>query len=142
MASMLTQLDLIKTELKSEEAGVEPDLSQMDTRLIDFLIKEAREDNASCIKFVDAICSKLEKHKVQDEMDFELTHSESPEGRTEEEALTQEEGGGKSTASKTPGTPPRASNESTTEGASNEINMEMLEGDKEGAQPPSMAQVG
>jgi hypothetical protein len=142
VASMLTQLDLIKTELNSEEAGVEPDFSQTDTRLIDFLIEEAGEDNASCITFVDKICRKLEKHKAQEEMDVEFVYTSSPERRPEEEALILKEGGGNPTASKTQGTPPRAPKESTAEDASNATNMEMSDGDKEGAQFPSMAQVG
>jgi hypothetical protein len=47
VGSMLTQLDLIKTKLKGDEAGVEPDFSQIDGQLIDFLIKEAGESTQS-----------------------------------------------------------------------------------------------
>jgi hypothetical protein len=44
VGSVLTQLDLIKVKLEGDEAGVDPDFSKIDAQLIDFLIKEAREN--------------------------------------------------------------------------------------------------
>ncbi len=74
-------------------------------------------------------------------MEFEITQSDTLEGRSEEEALTQVEGGGMSTASKTQGTLPRAPEGSPAEGAANGTDTEMSDGDKEGAQSVSMAHV-
>ncbi len=67
--------------------------------------------------------------------------SDMLEGRSEEEALTQVEGGGMSTASKTQGTLSRAPEGSPAEGAANGTDREMSDGDKEGVQSVSMAQV-
>ncbi len=141
MASMLTQLDLIKTKLKGNEAGVEPDFSQIDTQLIDFLIEEAGEETPNCIAFIDAISAKLNRYKEKEEMEFKIMQSDTLEGQSEEEALTQVEGGGTSTASKTQETLPRAPEGSPAEGATNGTNTEKLEGDKEGTQSVSMAHV-
>jgi hypothetical protein len=44
VGSMLTQLDLIKTKVEGEKAGVEPDFSRKGGQLVDYLIKEAREN--------------------------------------------------------------------------------------------------
>jgi hypothetical protein len=141
VASMLTQLDLIKTKLKGNEAGVEPDFSWIDTQLIDFLIEEAGGETPNCIAFIDAISAKLNRYKEKDEMEFKMTQSDTLEGRSEEEALTQVEGGGTSAASKTQGMLPRAPEGSPAEGAANGTDTEMSDGDKEGAQSVSMAQV-
>jgi hypothetical protein len=140
VGSMLTQLDLIKTKLKGDEAGVEPDFSQIDDQHINLLIQEAGEDTDKCINFIDSVIAKLDKYKEMEDTEMEITQSRMPEGRTEEEALTPKEGGGASLASKTQGTLPGAPEASPAEGAAKETNTTMADGDKEGAQSMSMAQ--
>ncbi len=71
---------------------------------------------------------------------MEIMQSGASEGHPEEEALTPEEGGGTSLASKTQGTLPGAPEASPTEEAAKETNTTMADGDKEGAQSMSMAQ--
>ena len=71
---------------------------------------------------------------------MEITQSDTPEGRPEEEVLTPKEGGGTSPASKTQGTLPGAPEASPAEGAAKETDTTMVNGDKEGAQSMSMAQ--
>jgi hypothetical protein len=139
VGSMLTQLDPIKTELKGDEAGVEPDFSQIDGQLIDFLIKEAGEDTDECINFIDSVIAKLDKYKEKEDTEMEITQSGAPEGRPEGDALTPKEGG-TSLASKTHGTLPGAPEASTAEGAAKKTNTTMADGDKEGAQSMSTAQ--
>jgi hypothetical protein len=140
VGSMLTQLDLIETKLKGDNAGVEPDFSQINGQLINFLIKEAGEDTDECINFIDSVIAMLDKYEEKEDTEMEIMQSGAPEGRSEEEALTPEEGGGTSLASKSQGTLPRASEASPTEGATKETNTMMADGDKEGAQSMSMAQ--
>ncbi len=71
---------------------------------------------------------------------METTQSGVPEGHPEEEALTPEEGGSTSLASKTQGMLPGAPEASPVEGATKETNTMMADRDKEGAQSMSMAQ--
>jgi hypothetical protein len=71
---------------------------------------------------------------------MEITQSDVPKGRPEEEALTPKEGGGTSPASKTQGTLPGAPEASPAEGAAKETDTTMVDRDKEGAQSVSMAQ--
>jgi hypothetical protein len=137
---MLTQLDLIKAELEGDEAGVEPDLSKIGAQLLDFLIKEAGEDIDECITFINSVITKLDKYEEKEEKEMKITQSDAPEGRPEEEALTPEEGGGTSPASKTQGLLSGAPEASPAEGATKETNTTMEGGDKEGAQSVSMAQ--
>jgi hypothetical protein len=140
VGSMLTQLDLIKTKLKGDEAGVEPDFSQINGQLIDFLIEEAGEDTDECINFINSVIAKLDKYKEKEDTEMEITQSAALEGCPEEEALTPKEGGGTSLASKTQGMLPGAPEVSPAEGAAKETNTTMADGDKEGAQSMSMAQ--
>ncbi len=140
VGSMLTQLDLIKTKLKGNKAGVEPDFSRINGKLINFLIEEAGEDTDKCINFIDSAIVKLDKYKEKEDTEMEITQCGAPEGRPEEEPLTPKEGGGTSLASKTQGTLPGAPEASPAEGAAKETNTTMADGDKEGAQSMSMAQ--
>ena len=140
VGSMLTQLDLIKTKLEGDEAGVEPDFSKTNAQLLDFLIEEAGEDTDKCITFINSVITKLDKYKEKEETEMEITQSDAPEGRPEEEALTPKEGGGTSPASKTQGLLPGAPEASPAEGAAKETNTTMVDGDKEGAQSMSMVQ--
>ncbi len=137
---MLTQLDLIKTKQKGDEAGVEPDFSRIDSQLINLLIKEAGEDTDECINFINSVIAKLDKYQEKEDTEMESTQSGAPEGHTEEEALTPKEGGGTSLASKTQGMLPGAPEVSPAEGATKETNTTMADGDKEGAHSMSMAQ--
>jgi hypothetical protein len=136
---MLTQLDLIKTKLKGDKAGVEPEFSQINGQLIDFLIKEAGEDTDECINFIYSVIVKLDKYEEKGDTEMEITQSGAPEGHPEEEALTSEKGGGTSLASKTQGTLPRAPEASLAEETAKETATRMAGGDKEGAQSVSMA---
>ncbi len=72
MGSMLTQLDLIKTELEGEKAGVEPDFSKTDIQLVDYLIKKAGENADECIAFINSIIVKLDKYKEGNKMEKEI----------------------------------------------------------------------
>jgi hypothetical protein len=141
VGSMLTQLDLIKTELGGDKAGVEPDFSKTNAQLLDLLIEEAEEDTDKCITFINSVIAKLDKkYKEKEETEMEITQSDAPEGRPEEESLTAKEGGGTSPASKTQGLLPRAPEASPAEGAAKETDTTMEGGDKEGAQSVSMVQ--
>ncbi len=116
VGSMLTQLDLIKTKLKGDEAGVEPDFSQIEGQLIDFPIEEAGEDTNKCINFINSVIAKLDNYEEKEDTEMEITQSGVPEGHPEEEALTPEEGGGTSLASKTQGMLPGAPEASPRKG--------------------------
>ncbi len=130
---MLTQLDLIKTKLEGDKAGVEPDFSKTDAQLFDFFIKKAGEDTDECITFINSVIAKLDKYQEKEETEMKITQSDTPEGHPEEEALTPEEGGGTSPASKTQGLLPGAPEASPAEGAAKETNTTMEGRDKEGS---------
>jgi hypothetical protein len=94
----------------------------------------------SALLFINSVITKLDKYKEKEETEMEITQSDAPEGRPEEEALTPKEGGGTSPASKTQGLLPEAPAVSPMEGVAKETNTTMEGKDKEGAQSVSMAQ--
>jgi hypothetical protein len=139
---MLTQLDLIKTELEGEKAGVELDFSKTGARLVDYLIKEARENADECIAFINSVIVKLNKYKEGNKMEKEIMQSNVQEGCPDIDAFAPYKGGGTTPASKTQGSLPRAPKASPAEGAAMETAIMMAGGDKEEAKSVSMAQGG
>jgi hypothetical protein len=142
VGSMLTQLDLIKTKLEGEEAGVEPDFSKTNAQLIDFLIKEARKNTDECIAFINSVIVKLNKYKEGNDAEMEILQSNVQEGCPDKEAFAPNKGGGTTPASKTQGLLPRAPEASPAEGAAMETTIMMAGGYKEGAKSVSMVQGG
>ncbi len=142
VGSMLTQLDLIKVELEGDEVGVDPDFSKIDTQLIDFLIEEAGENIDECFAYIDNVIEKLNKFKEGKDMEAEAAPPNVGEGHTNKDAFASNKGGGTTTASKTQGPLPRASEASLTDETATKTTRKMVAGDKEGAQSMSMAQDG
>jgi hypothetical protein len=141
VGSTITQLDKIRDELERETTGVDPDFSKIDVQLINFMIKEAREDTDKCIAFIEDVIKMLNKYKEGKKTEAEAMPSNVQEGHTNKKILAPEKGGSTTTASKTQGLLPRAPEASLAK----EIAMEtanMAAGDKEGAQSVSMAQSG
>jgi hypothetical protein len=142
VGSMLTQLDLIKVKLEGDEAGVDPDFSKIDAQLIDFLIEEAGENIDECIAYINNVIKKLNKFKEGKDMEVDEVPTNVGEGRTNKDAFASDKGGGATSASKTQGPLPRASEASLTDETTTETSVKMVAGDKEGAQSVSMAQGG
>ena len=135
MGSMLTLLDLIKDELAGEEVDVEPDFSKIDAQLIDFLIDEAGDDPKEVIDFINSATSQLAKYEKDTETEEEVS-------LPDEEPPDHDDGGGKTPASKTQRSLPRAPEASLAEETAKETATIMAGGDKEGAKSMSMAQGG
>ncbi len=142
VGSMLTQLNLIKVELEGDEAGVDPEFSKIDAQLIDFLIEEAGENIDECIAYINNIIEKLNKFEEGKDMEADAVPPNVGEGHTNEDAFASNKGGGTTSASKTQGPLPRASEASLTDETATETARKMAVGDKEGAQSVSMAQGG
>ncbi len=142
VGSMLTQLDLIKVKLEGDEAGVDPDFSKIDAQLIDFLIEEAGENIDECIAYIDNVMRKLNKFKEGKDTEADAVPPNVGEGHTNKDALASDEGGGTTSASKTQGPLPRASEMSLTDEIATETTRKMAAKDKEGAQSMTMAQGG
>jgi hypothetical protein len=140
VGSMLTQLDLIKVKLEGNEVGVDPDFSKIDTQLIDFLIEEAGENIDECIAYINNVIEKLNKFKEGKDMEADAAPPNVGEGHTNKDAFASNKGGGTTSASKTHGLLPRASEASLTDETATETARKMAAGDKEGAQSVSMAQ--
>ncbi len=142
MGRMLTQLDLIKVELEGDEAGVDPDFSKINAQLIDFLIEEAGENIDECIAYIDNIIEKLDKFKEGKDAEADAAPPNVGEGHTNKDAFASDKGGGTTSASKTQGPLPRASEVSLLDETATETTRKMAAGDKEGAQSVSMVQGG
>ncbi len=142
MGSMLTQLNLIKVELEGDEVGVDPDFSEIDAQLIDFLIEEAGENIDECIAYIDNVIKKLNKFKEGKDTEADAALPNVGEGHTNKDAFAPAKGGGTTSASKTQGPLPRASEASLTDETTTETARKMAAGDKEGAQSMSMLQGG
>jgi hypothetical protein len=142
VGSLLTQLDLIKTKLEGEKAGVEPDFSKTDAQLVDCLIEEAGENADECIAFINSVIVKLNKYKEGNKMEKKIMQSNVQEGCPDKDAFAPNKGGGTTPASKTQGLLPRAPKASPAEGAAMETAIMMAGGDKEGAKSMSMVQGG
>jgi hypothetical protein len=54
-------LDLMRTEFEGEVAGLKADLTNILQVLINFLIKESREDSINAIDFINNIAEQLNK---------------------------------------------------------------------------------
>jgi hypothetical protein len=141
VGSMSTQLNIIRDELEGEAAGVDPDLSKIDVQLINFMIKEAREDRDGCIAFTEDVIKTLDKYKEGNKTEVEATPSNVQEGHTNKEILAPKKGGGTTTASKTQGLLSRAPEVSLAEETAMKT-ANMAARDKEGAQSVSMAHSG
>ncbi len=133
VGSMLTQLNLIKVELEGDKEGVDPDFSKIDAQLIDFLIEEAGEDMDECIAYIDNIIKKLNKFEEGKDMEADAAPPNVGEGHTNKESFASDKGGGITSASKTQGPLPRASEVSLTDETATETTRKMAAGDKEGA---------
>ncbi len=142
VGSMLTQLNLINVELEGDEAGVDPDFSKIDAQLIDFLIEEAGENIDECIAYIDNIIEKLNKFKEGKYTEADTAPPYVGKGHTNKDAFASNKQGGTTSAGKTQGPLPRASEVSLTGETSMETARKMVAGDKEGAQSMSMAQGG
>jgi hypothetical protein len=142
MGSMLTQLNLIKVELKGDEAGVDPDFSKINAQLIDFLIEEAGENIDECIAYIDNVIEKLDKFEEGKDTEADAAPPNVGEGHTNKDAFASNKGGGTTSASKTQGPLPSASEASLTDETATETARKMVARDKEGAQSVSMAQGG
>jgi hypothetical protein len=140
--SMLTQLNLIKVELEGDEAGVDLDFSKNDAQLIDFLIEEAGENIDECIAYINNVIKKLNKFEEGKDTEADTVPPNVGEGHTHKDAFASNEGGGTTSASKTQGLLPRASEVSLTDETTTETARKMAARDKEGAQSVSMAQGG
>jgi hypothetical protein len=142
VGSMLTQLNLIKVKLEGDEAGVDPDFSKIDTQLIDFLIEEAGEIIDECIAYINNVIKKLDKFKEGKDTKADAAPPNVREGHTNKDAFASNKGGGTTSASKTQGLLPRASEASLTDETATETARKMAAGDKEGEQSLSIAQGG
>ncbi len=142
VGSMLPQLNLIKVKLEGDEAGVDPDFSEIDAQIIDFLIEEAGENIDECIAYIDNVIKKLNKFEEGKDTEADAAPPNVGEGHTNKDAIASNEGGGTTSASKTQGPLPRASEASLTDETATETARKMVAGDKEGAQSMSMAQGG
>jgi hypothetical protein len=142
VGSMLTQLNLIKVELEGDEAGVDPGFSKIDAQLIDFLIEEAREDIDECIAYINNVIKKLNKLEEGKDMETDTAPPNVGEGHTNEDAFASNKREGTTSASKTQGPLPRASEASLTDKTAKQTARKMAAGDKEGAQSVSMVQGG
>jgi hypothetical protein len=142
VGSMLTQLNLIKVKLEGDEAGVDPDYSKIDAQLIDFLIEEAEENIDECIAYINNVIEKFNKFEEGKDTEADAAPPNVGGGHTNEDAFASDKGGGTTSASKTQGSLPRASEASLTDETTTETARKMAAGDKEGAQSVSMAQGG
>ncbi len=134
--------NLIKVKLEGDEAGVDPDFSKIDTQLIDFFIEKAGENIDECIAYINNVIKKLEKFEEGKDMKADAAPPNVGEGHTHKDTFASNNGGGTTSASKTQGPLPRASDVSLTDETATETARKMVARDKEGAQSVSMAQGG
>jgi hypothetical protein len=88
------------------------------------------------------VIEKLNKFKEGKDREADTVPPNVGEGHTNEDVFASNEGGGTTSASKTQGPLPRASEASLTDETATETARNMAAGDKEGAQSVSMAQGG
>jgi hypothetical protein len=132
VGSMTILLNLIKSKLEGNLAGIDPDFTKIPIQLIDFMIEEAREDPEECIAFIDNVIEKLDKYNEDNKMVAEVVQSNVRKGHTNEEAPALDKGGGPTPASKTQELLPRAQEMCLAEETVMET-ARMAVGDKEGA---------
>ncbi len=121
---------------------MDPDFSKIDAQHIDFLIEEAGENINECIAYINNVIKKLNKFEKGKDMEADAVPPNVGEGHTNKDAFASDKGGGTTSASKTQGPLPRASEGSLTDETATETTRKMATGDKEGAQSMSMAQGG
>jgi hypothetical protein len=120
---MIILLGLLKDELEADQAGLPAIINRVPTKLLEFLVQEAGEDCKDQINYIKQITEGLELIGQIDPCN---------------EALSPDEGTGRSEASKTQGTVPGAHKVSpTTEEAAIEL-ATMAGRNKEGARSLSM----
>jgi hypothetical protein len=125
VGSMIIFLDLLKDNLKAEEAGLPARFSGIPANLRALLIEEAGKEHGEQIEFIEAIQEALDKISTPN------SHDEAP---SQDEGTNEE-------ASKTQGTLPGAHKASPTDEAAVEPATPAGR-DKEGAQSSSMASTG
>ncbi len=125
--SMIILLDLLKDNLKADQAGLPTDFNRVPVKLLELMVQDAGKDHEDQIGFINHITEELKQ--------ISQTSSRN-------KAFCLEGGPGHSPdASKTQGMLPGAHEASPTEEATIEPAL-MAGGDKEGAQSLSMASPG
>ncbi len=134
--SMKILLEMIKTELEGEAAGLEADMSHFSTALIDFMIEEAGEDSNDALAFLEHIAIEITQWEEEySEGDNHATPIAKPQ-----DALPPDKEAEQFEASKTQGMVPRAPKANPAEGITATATETV--GDKEGPQSLSMAAGG
>jgi hypothetical protein len=118
-------LELLKDDLKDDQAGLPANFKQIPPSILEYMVSEAGEDRKDQIKFIKEIMEAVEQIAQSN------NHSE---------ASLEEGGGQQQEASKTQGTLPGAQKASPTEEAA--IEPAMAGQDKKGAQSLSVAPTG
>jgi hypothetical protein len=125
--SMIILLDLLKDNLKADQAGIPTDFNRVPVKLLELMVQDAGKDHEDQIGFIEHITEELKQ----------ISQTTSCN-----EAFCLEGGPGHSSdASKTQGTLPGAHEASPTEEAAIEPAL-MAGWDKKGAQSLSMASPG
>jgi hypothetical protein len=123
--SMTIMLELLKDDLKDDQAGLPADFKRIPPSILEYMVPEAGEDRGDQIKFIKEIMEAMEQIARSN------NHSE---------ASLDEGGGQQQEASKTQGMLPGAQEASPTEEAA--IEPAMAGRDKEGVQSLSVAPTG